>query len=53
MLLSAPKRTSSRFAYLPIWRDINLDMLAVRALVEKKLRLLMEGTRWYSKQLVF
>jgi hypothetical protein len=49
VLLSDRTQTSSRFAYLPIWRDINLNMLAVRAFVKKKLRLLMKGTRGHSK----
>jgi hypothetical protein len=29
--------------HLPIWRDIGLDKLAVRTLVEKELGLLLEG----------
>ena len=49
MLQSDPTRTSEYFAYLPIGSDINLDMLAIWALVEKNLGLLMEGTGGYRK----
>lgn len=36
-------------AHLPIWRDIDLDKLAVRTIVEKELGLLLERAGRHGK----
>lgn len=39
-------------AYLPIRSDVNLNELAAHSFVKKELGLLLEWTRWHSKQSV-